>query len=86
MRIPAFVPQVGRPHVLRSLADGWSFLLARPLLFTTMSVDFFATFFGVARALMPYFADKVFHVGPEGLGLLYAAPGLGSTAVALTSG
>lgn len=86
MRIPAYVPQIGRPHVLRSLADGWSFLLARPLLFTTMSVDFFATFFGVARALMPYFADKVFHVGPEGLGLLYAAPGIGATAVALTSG
>jgi len=86
MRLPAYVPQVGRPHALRSLVDGWSFLLARPLLFTTMSVDFFATFFGVARALMPYFADKVFHVGPEGLGLLYAAPGIGATAVALTSG
>ena len=86
MHLPAYVPAVGRPHALRSLVDGWSFLLARPLLFTTMSVDFFATFFGVARALMPYFADKVFHVGPEGLGLLYAAPGIGATAVALTSG
>jgi MFS family permease len=86
MRIPAFVAEVSPPHPLRALADGWSFLLARPLLLATMSVDFFATFFGVARALMPYFADKVFHTGPEGLGLLYAAPGLGATAVALTSG
>jgi MFS family permease len=86
MRLPAFVPHVEPPHVLRSLAEGWSFLLARPLLFTTMGVDFFAMFFGVARALMPYFADRVFHVGPEGLGLLYAAPGIGATVVVLTSG
>jgi MFS family permease len=86
MHLPAFVPHVEPPHVLRSLAEGWSFLLARPLLFTTMAVDFFAMFFGVARALMPYFADRVFHVGPEGLGLLYAAPGIGATVVVLTSG
>jgi MFS family permease len=35
---------------------------------------------------MPYYADRVFAVGPEGLGLLYAAPGAGATVVALTSG
>lgn len=86
MRVPGMISPASRPHVLRSLVEGWSYLLRRPLLFVTMSVDFFATFFGVARALMPYFADKVFHVGPEGLGLLYAAPGVGATAVVLTSG
>jgi hypothetical protein len=71
---------------LRALADGMAFLLSRPLLLATMSVDFFATFFAVSRAVMPYYADKVFAVGPEGLGLLYAAPGAGATVVALTSG
>ena len=86
MRIPAFVAEVDRPNALRALVDGWAFLIARRLLLATMAIDFFATFFGVARALMPYFADKVFHVGPEGLGLLYAAPGVGATAVVLTSG
>ena len=86
MRIPAVVVPTQRPHVLRSLAEGWQYLFSRPLLLATMSIDFFATFFGVARALMPYFADKVFHVGPEGLGLLYAAPGAGATLVVLTSG
>ena len=71
---------------LRALIDGMAFLVARPLLLATMSVDFFATFFAVSRAVMPYYADRVFNVGPEGLGLLYAAPGAGATAVALTSG
>ena len=71
---------------LRALADGMAFLWSRPLLLATMSVDFFATFFAVSRAVMPYYADRVFAVGPEGLGLLFAAPGAGATVIALTSG
>lgn len=71
---------------LRALVDGMRFLWSRPLLLATMSVDFFATFFAVSRAVMPYYADRVFAVGPEGLGLLYAAPGVGATIVAFTSG
>ena len=86
MRTPRFVAEGERAHPLRSLIEGWSFLFSRPLLLATMAVDFFAMFFGVARAVMPYYADRVFHVGPEGLGLLYAAPGVGATLVALTSG
>lgn len=86
MRVPHVAPAAPHAAPLPALVEGMRFLLARPLLFTTMSVDFFATFFGVARAVMPYYADRVFHVGPEGLGLLYAAPGIGATAVALTSG
>ncbi len=86
MRVPRSAPPTPHAAPLRALVEGMRFLLARPLLFTTMGVDFFATLFGVARAVMPYYADRVFHVGPEGLGLLYAAPGIGATAVALTSG
>src|SRR6266566_9510250 len=36
--------------------------------------------------LFPFYADRVFAVGPEGLGLLFAAPGVGSLIAALTSG
>ena len=71
---------------LRALADGVAFLRSRPLILATMSVDFFATFFAVSRAVMPYFADRVFAVGPEGLGLLFAAPAIGAAFVAATSG
>jgi MFS family permease len=86
MRIPRSEVVVVHAAPLRALADGMAFLLSRPLLLATMSVDFFATFFAVSRAVMPYYADRVFAVGPEGLGLLYAAPGAGATVVALTSG
>src|SRR5216684_5079356 len=86
MRVPRMDATVVHAAPLRALVDGMAFLVARPLLLATMSVDFFATFFAVSRAVMPYYADRVFNVGPEGLGLLYAAPGAGATAVALTSG
>ncbi len=86
MRVPRSDVRIVHAAPLRALADGMAFLLSRPLLLATMSVDFFATFFAVSRAVMPYFADRVFAVGPEGLGLLYAAPGVGATIVALTSG
>ena len=51
-----------------------------------MLLDFLATFFGSPRALFPFYADRVFAVGPEGLGLLFAAPGVGSLIAALGSG
>ena len=86
MRVPRSEIVVVHAAPLRALLDGLAFLRSRPLLLATMSVDFFATFFAVSRAVMPYFADKVFAVGPEGLGLLYAAPGVGATIVALSSG
>ena len=86
MHVPRSEIEVVHAAPLRALVDGMAFLTSRPLLLATMSVDFFATFFAVSRAVMPYYADKVFAVGPEGLGLLFAAPGVGATIVALTSG
>jgi MFS family permease len=47
-----------------------------------MSLDFFATFFGSPRALLPVYARDILHVGPQGLGVLLAATSIG--AVALT--
>jgi MFS family permease len=35
---------------------------------------------------MPFYAEQVFRVGAQGLGLLYAAPGLGALVAVLTSG
>lgn len=79
-------PRVEHASVLRALADGVAYLGVRRILLATMSLDFLATLFGNWRALVPYYADRVFEVGPEGLGLLYAAPGAGALVVALSSG
>jgi predicted MFS family arabinose efflux permease len=50
-----------------------------------MLLDFFATFFASATALLPIVAQDILHVGARGYGVLSAAPSVGSilTSVAL---
>jgi MFS family permease len=43
-----------------------------------MTLDFVATFFGSATALLPIFAREILHVGSRGYGALYAAPAAGA--------
>ena len=45
-----------------------------------MLLDFFATFFSSATALLPIFAQDILHVGATGYGWLYAAPAVGALA------
>ncbi len=61
-----------------SVLDGMKFVISTPILYSTMILDFLATFFGSATILMPVFAKDVLHVGPQGLGLLYSAPAIGA--------
>jgi len=75
-----------RQSVIRSVVEGVRYLGVTRILLATMSLDFLATFFGSPRALFPYYAERVFHVGPEGLGLLYASMGAGALVAALASG
>jgi predicted MFS family arabinose efflux permease len=85
MRTPPREPSERQP-VLRALVEGVRYLGVTRILLATMSIDFLATFFGSPRALFPYYAERVFHVGPEGLGLLYGAMGAGAFAAAVVSG
>ena len=50
---------------------------ASPLIRSTMLLDFFATFFASATALLPIFAQDILHVGARGYGWLFAAPAVG---------
>src|SRR5262249_56512673 len=65
-----------------ALADGMRFLRTHPIILAVLSLDFFATFFGSPRALLPIYASNILRVGPEGLGILLAATSIG--AIALT--
>ncbi len=46
-----------------------------------LTLDFCATFFGAPRALLPVYARDIMHIGPQGLGLLLAAGGIGAVAL-----
>ncbi|MBI5452395.1 MFS transporter, partial [Candidatus Gottesmanbacteria bacterium] len=63
---------------LSSLKEGLTFVRRTPIIYSTMFLDFFATFFASATVLLPIFAKDILAVGPKGLGILYAAPSAGA--------
>jgi MFS family permease len=68
---------------LHAMVEGLRFVFSAPLIRSTMLLDFFATFFSSATALLPIFAQDVLGVGAGGYGWLYAAPAAGAV---VTSG
>jgi MFS family permease len=77
---------INRDHtddIGESLREGVRFVFREPILLSALSLDLFSVFFGGATALLPVFADEILHVGPQGLGLLRAAPAVGAVAMSL---
>jgi MFS family permease len=68
---------------LAALKEGLSFVRRTPIIVQTMTLDFAATFFASATALLPIFADKVLNVGARGFGILAAAPAIGAVLTGL---
>jgi MFS family permease len=64
--------------MLESLTVGVRFVFGQPVLLAALSLDMFSVLFGGAVALLPVFAAEILHVGPQGLGLLRAAPAVGA--------
>ena len=66
------------PPLSQSVREGLRFLLGDPVLLPAITLDLFAVLFGGAVALLPIFAEEILQVGPEGFGLLRAAPAAGA--------
>jgi len=77
-------PPDAPPVSLSSIAEGLRYARSRQELLGTYGVDIIAMFFGMPMALFPAIA-KGFG-GAEVLGLLYAAPAVGSLLATVTSG
>jgi MFS family permease len=75
-------PRVGLPANTRitwaAAREGLRFVFAHPIVRSTMLLDFIATFFASATALLPIFAQDILRVGARGYGWLYAAPSVGA--------
>ena len=76
-------------HVARTLDRSWATLAAgfryvftEKVVLGAISLDLFAVLLGGTYALMPAVARDVLDVGPWGLGMMRAAPGVGAIAVA----
>ena len=75
----AAAPEAERAQVSwSSLTEGLRFVWRTPILVWTLSLDFLATFFSSANALLPIFARDILHAGARGYGLLAAAEAVGA--------
>ena len=68
---------------LESVKQGLRFILSQPIIFSTMLLDFFATFFSSANSMMPIIARDILKVGETGYGLLSAAQSIGAVLAAV---
>ncbi|CAG5069611.1 Enterobactin exporter EntS [Dyadobacter sp. CECT 9623] len=64
--------------IMESLKEGFRFVFRTRIVLYAISLDLFSVLFGGVVALLPVFAEDILKVGPEGLGLLRAAPSIGS--------
>jgi MFS family permease len=64
------------------IREGLAYLWGNKLVLGAISLDLFAVLLGGATGLLPVFARDVLHIGPEGFGVLRAAPAVGALAVA----
>jgi MFS family permease len=67
----------------KSLATGIRFVRSQPVILGALTLDLFSVLFGGAVALLPVFAAEILHVGPQGLGILRAAPAVGAVLMSL---
>jgi hypothetical protein len=63
---------------LNSIKEGIQFIVNKPIILSTMLLDFVATFFASANTLMPIIARDVLHVGVLEYGWLSAAQSVGA--------
>lgn len=63
---------------MSGLMEGMRFVYGSRIIWSTMLLDFFATFFSSARTMLPIVAGSILNVGAAGYGALRAAEPLGA--------
>lgn len=74
---PILNTKIGEP-VMESLKEGVKFVFTNKSILGALTLDMVAVLFGGAVALLPIFAQDILKVGPEGFGVLRAAPAVGA--------
>ncbi|HVZ71839.1 MAG TPA: MFS transporter [Polyangia bacterium] len=83
IRVVAPRPVGPRITLATGVREGLAFLFARRLFIGAMTLDLLAVLFGGAVALLPIFSEEILHAGPQGLGLLRAAPAIGAVVMSV---
>ncbi|MGC2485771.1 MAG: MFS transporter [Acidimicrobiales bacterium] len=72
--------------IFRAIGQGFRYVRQNAVVQAVYLVDLNAMVFGLPRALFPAVTKHIYHGGPEILGLLYAAPGIGALVMAIFTG
>ncbi len=67
-----------KARLSESLKEGVRFVWQNKIMLYSIVLDMFSVLFGGVIAILPVFAKDILQVGPEGLGVLRAAPGAGA--------
>ncbi|MGQ0698495.1 MAG: MFS transporter [Panacagrimonas sp.] len=79
IRMPAAAQQrVPDSDLWLSLREGLVYVWRSPIILYSISLDMFSVLVGGVTAILPIFAEDILAVGPQGLGILHAAPALGA--------
>ncbi len=68
---------------LTAVREGLQFIFSKPIILSTMLIDFAATFFASANTMLPIVARDILKVGEVGYGFLSAGQSIGSVAASL---
>jgi MFS family permease len=68
---------------MQSIREGINFIVSRPIILSSMLLDFVATFFASANTLMPIIARDILNVGVVQYGWLSAAQSVGAVLAAV---
>ncbi len=84
MQVRMTVTAEERPPVsLKAAMEGLQFVRKTPIVMSSMMLDFFATFFSSATALLPIYAKDILFIGPQGYGILSSAEATGALVTGL---
>ncbi|MGZ8250588.1 MAG: MFS transporter, partial [Methylomagnum sp.] len=85
MNVPPQRAEASHTSALANLKEGFAYVWSTPAVFALMALAYVPRIFAVPyQTLMPVFQKDVLKIGPEGLGLLMAAPGIGAVMAILT--
>jgi hypothetical protein len=73
----------GDASMFGELLTGLRFVWSEHAILAALSLDLFSVFLGGAEALLPVFASEILKVGPQGLGMLRAAPAAGAVTMGI---
>lgn len=76
-------PPAAKAPVFKSIGEGLQFVWRNQIVFGAQMLDMFAVLFGGAVAMLPAFVHDIYQMGPEGLGILRAAPASGAIMTSL---